>query len=1554
MNRIYQGKVTNVELANPDKHAPADKRWLPFADDPKQAKTKWQAALWQHHQLFQDAVNYYTLALAAMVEGLDEPKLVDSFIAQAIAAAEANPKFKESKKKEKAIEEARKTAMAKIEAVKRWRDQVSGKWFDVRKKAQSFAGPGKRLANQLQVNAAAKDCFVACSKAALNDSKARPAQRAFALLRLLQLAEEASDLSQLSVDKLPWLCSQDTSGKTDDAAKSKKLHKAQAFARAFRDPTAVRVGMRDDFDPGLFVQRQGARVTGKDAAKKLRGYFKKVAEAYPDVAKLEEKFESWLSGLPESYGFIPAGKRYQKEYPAAVLFKEWGQDKPIADAFADTCEPLAEKGDIQILETDPLKDARTKADARHFDYFTNVAFAPATTITEAPRDTENGDNDAEEASRAVWFEFDLAAFLEAVKAPHRYFQDTQAREAAADKLRDELTAMEGQGRTGRTDGENGEEVDLDGFIDDSRVQKIVKLVFVELAYLADLDSPGDDVPLREFITKSLETQSIKLPKGQREYTIRERTLRGWKTLRDKWRALAERGKATPDELWKAAAAEQAEHRFDAGSATLFKKLAQPEWHDVWLGKRTRDWHADDPLRAWLEYTELRRELADKERHIRFTPAHAEYSPRFFIFPKKSAAGGKWGSEHIAGVLAFTAGIAVRTKDGKKWETRMARFSFGAPRLRRDELRREGETTLETAPWLQPMMKALGLREPAEQDFGNCRITLQSGRYKLCEHEIELRKKRGEASAAEDGEFFDYNHQLTFPVDVDPTKLLEHLGKKDRWARQFGGRKEGEGKTKKFAPMFLFWPDEPRKAESKPSSLWYDALNSIQCLSVDLGQRDAGAYAVLDVRANHEFGKQPSRTIGESPGKQWRAALAASGLFQLSGEDRDEWRQKSKRDLDGGEGFAFREELHGSRGRKARDFETSECRDLLNALLGEDDAKEFLAAGKETQFSFPEQNDELLRAAKRAQWRVARLHRWCWFLGDDKKRDDALTEIRESLNAADEDAEHWLPDELRPFAEKDNDPRLKEELAKLLEMRLKDLPGLLVQLANRILPLHGRSWNWEAHPDATKDNRISVLTQKGASLDSKERPVWLRGQRGLSMKRIELIEELRRRFQSLNQTIRRHFALAQYLTKEWDKKRVGEWLKQEVPDPCPDLLEKLDNLKEQRVNQTAHMIMAEALGVRLAKPPANKAALKEERDQHGVYEKFREPVDFIVIEDLSRYRASQGRAPRENSRLMKWCHRAVRDKLRELCEPFGLPVLETPAAYSSRFCSRTGVPGFRAVEVTAGFENEVPWCWWKDKESDGMLTEEAQFLRRTAAELETAQKALDASWKPKFAGQTTPQRTLLLPQAGGPIFIPVVETRSNGKLNSAVVQADVNAAISLGLRAISDPRLWEIHPRLRTERTSGEVKKRGGKKKPKEAAGATPAKPDEPVRLKAREKRKYGENGPELNLGTPPKGSAVEDTRNPNYFRDVAGLAKQLGRLPEPAEAEDKRSLNFARMLVGQDKAEIPDPQDAAKQVELLSGKAFWGAVKKLQWRRCQEINEARLAEWKVKLNPKPG
>jgi hypothetical protein len=218
---------------------------------------------------------------------------------------------------------------------------------------------------------------------------------------------------------------------------------------------------------------------------------------------------------------------------------------------------------------------------------------------------------------------------------------------------------------------------------------------------------------------------------------------------------------------------------------------------------------------------------------------------------------------------------------------------------------------------------------------------------------------------------------------------------------------------------------------------------------------------------------------------------------------------------------------------------------------------------------------------------------------------------------------------------------------------------------------------------------------------------------------------------------------------------------------------------------------------------------------------------------------------------------------------------------------------------------------------GKPTEEAAFLTHTARALHVAQNELLARWGNKHPGQVAPKRTLLLPQSGGPIFIPAVRDLPGGSIQPAVVQADVNAAIALALRAIADPRLWEIHPRLRTERLGGEPGKKRSKAQPTEAASSGVP------RLRAREKRKYGENGPELKLGDLSKTSAVTDTRQPNYFRDLAGIANW-------------------------DTAHIPDPCDAAQSVPLVSGKALWGAVKKLQWERCRKINNARLADWQEK------
>ena len=145
---------------------------------------------------------------------------------------------------------------------------------------------------------------------------------------------------------------------------------------------------------------------------------------------------------------------------------------------------------------------------------------------------------------------------------------------------------------------------------------------------------------------------------------------------------------------------------------------------------------------------------------------------------------------------------------------------------------------------------------------------------------------------------------------------------------------------------------------------------------------------------------------------------------------------------------------------------------------------------------------------------------------------------------------------------------------------------------------------------------------------------------------------------------------------------------------------MEALKEQRVNQTAHLILAQALGVRL-RPHTTSAAEREKHDIHGEYERIpgREPVDFVIIENLKYYEMTQGRARSENARLMKWCRRHLRDKLIQLCEPYGLRVLEEWPADTSKFCSLTGVAGFRAVELTPEDAKEFRWKKHLDRLAD---------------------------------------------------------------------------------------------------------------------------------------------------------------------------------------------------------------------------------------------------------------
>ncbi len=63
MNRIYQGRVTGVEINCGSAKEP---KWRELE------KPEWEKRLWAYHSIFQDAVNYYLMALFALAGGDDE------------------------------------------------------------------------------------------------------------------------------------------------------------------------------------------------------------------------------------------------------------------------------------------------------------------------------------------------------------------------------------------------------------------------------------------------------------------------------------------------------------------------------------------------------------------------------------------------------------------------------------------------------------------------------------------------------------------------------------------------------------------------------------------------------------------------------------------------------------------------------------------------------------------------------------------------------------------------------------------------------------------------------------------------------------------------------------------------------------------------------------------------------------------------------------------------------------------------------------------------------------------------------------------------------------------------------------------------------------------------------------------------------------------------------------------------------------------------------------------------------------------------------------------
>jgi hypothetical protein len=254
----------------------------------------------------------------------------------------------------------------------------------------------------------------------------------------------------------------------------------------------------------------------------------------------------------------------------------------------------------------------------------------------------------------------------------------------------------------------------------------------------------------------------------------------------------------------------------------------------------------------------------------------------------------------------------------------------------------------------------------------------------------------------------------------------------------------------------------------------------------------------------------------------------------------------------------------------------------------------------------------------------------------------------------------------------------------------------------------------------------------------------------------------------------------------------------IPKPGDDSMDRfgqrvltaMERLRENRVKQLASRIIEAALG--LGAEPGSKGRKQNARAKTQTHA----ACHAVVIENLKNYRPDETMTRRESRQLMAWASATVAKYLDEGCNLYGLFLRQVSAAYTSRQDSRTGAPGIRCQDVAV----------------DQFLRPHRSIVRCVNA-LITDDKLRDAEFEERFlaveeaisSGRAKPDaeqqylhwlyqqwrrvpedrrrgRSVRVPQRGGEIFVPA---NRRSPINGGI-QADLNAAANIGLKAILDP------------------------------------------------------------------------------------------------------------------------------------------------------------------------
>ncbi len=271
-------------------------------------------------------------------------------------------------------------------------------------------------------------------------------------------------------------------------------------------------------------------------------------------------------------------------------------------------------------------------------------------------------------------------------------------------------------------------------------------------------------------------------------------------------------------------------------------------------------------------------------------------------------------------------------------------------------------------------------------------------------------------------------------------------------------------------------------------------------------------------------------------------------------------------------------------------------------------------------------------------------------------------------------------------------------------------------------------------------------------------------------------------------------------------------------------ENVERMRDNRVKQLASRIVEAALGLGNESPrrAANGSNFGHDRRRAAVLPddpRFA-PCHVIVTENLRSYRANQSRTRRENRGLMGWSSAQVFKYLSDACTLYGFRVYEVSPHYTSQQDSRSGLPGIRCMDVNV--RDFVAGGYWKRRVAKaGKRCDEGKGSQRDRFLVEL----ITANWNEEEKIWTEPDGTrwqltsragtdefnwhaltplaasnqqhephpVRVPQQGGDIFVCSAHGPTRGGLLG--LQADMNAAANIGLRAVTDPdwpgRWWYV-------------------------------------------------------------------------------------------------------------------------------------------------------------------